>query len=990
MLFWNRSGEPESFDPLSMDDRKNNAHTLIIGRTGAGKSASLVYMLQKMMAFYRPKVYIIDVGNSFGLFGDHAKKFGLSVHKITLNMKSDVQLPPFANVTQLVDKKDYLQIGVDEGGRGLVSELLKSTSINDDEEEIEARDILGEAEMIAVLMITGGEQTEMDKLTRANRMAIRRSILLAAENVLAAGEELVRPEDIANAIGEIAKSDDYREYARELREMADAMFLFCDGLNGRLFNRKGGELWPDSDITIVDLNEAATDKNKDTLAVAYTSLMQHIGAEVERDQMLSRQTIVLTDEGHIITKNPLLMPYVVSITKMWRKLGAWYWIGTQNVADFPGSAETLLNMIEWWYCLNGTADEVEQISRFKDLTAEEKAMMLSCRKEPRKYTEGVVLADSVKTLFRNVPPALSLALAQTESEEKSKRQTQPYELAPTVPYDWASAEASAIASARASITDKMSALEFIINSNELSCVKLTLEGIQFWLVTRFFGPIPIVTVEFSLQVSHYNPDFIVSTYPRLGASPILEADLLYDLVQTEVAQGVMKLITGDSHGLMSRENEFGGHYAESGGAKRSMFYSEAEVIGHPGNVFSLAALFMSGNSGRLFNAPAEIAQDIVTTPIQLVQQAQDVGTEMVVNNNTVSTTTSEWQDWSAPGLGDTSVWKDDVLIPIEFDRYIRGIIGAYETFQDLESLVDQAPSISELGESVGDILEDPITEISEAAINAPDLQEAIGVVDDETIDIGAVGTILTIIQDPGLNPVEIEELEEELEALGLDPTQVQETLDGIEELDARLEGENIKEGGGMLFSLCPSDATILAPYYLPGLNVVSWRFGLPEMAFRNSYAMPYSNSNLFIGEFEDIDVAVQGTSVPNWNTWSNIYPRSGWVNNSDPVKARAAAAFRAAHVVTRPGQAHVYKYAEKKTNGFKRADTRAGLEPNDLESGAWQMMHPKEGDEGTLLQDSSIETDVNLWRHYECAVKPTGDIVEELFYLDLGGIEILH
>ena len=37
-LFWNRGGEPLSFDPLNKDDRKKNGHMLIVGPTGAGKS----------------------------------------------------------------------------------------------------------------------------------------------------------------------------------------------------------------------------------------------------------------------------------------------------------------------------------------------------------------------------------------------------------------------------------------------------------------------------------------------------------------------------------------------------------------------------------------------------------------------------------------------------------------------------------------------------------------------------------------------------------------------------------------------------------------------------------------------------------------------------------------------------------------------------------------------------------------------------------------
>ncbi|RMO05434.1 Conjugative transfer ATPase, family [Pseudomonas cichorii] len=70
------------------------------------------------------------------------------------------------------------------------------------------------------------------------------------------------------------------------------------------------------------------------------------------NQMLGRPIINVTDEGHIITKNPLLSPYVVKITKMWRKLGAWFWLATQNMDDLPKAAEPMLNMIEWWICLN--------------------------------------------------------------------------------------------------------------------------------------------------------------------------------------------------------------------------------------------------------------------------------------------------------------------------------------------------------------------------------------------------------------------------------------------------------------------------------------------------------------------------------------------------------------------------------------------------------------------------------------------------------------
>jgi hypothetical protein len=155
--------------------------------------------------------------------------------------------------------------------------------------------------------------------------------------------------------------------------------------------------------------------------VAVVGLLNHIHALVERCQFERRPTLVLIDEAHLITTNPLLAPYVVKITKMWRSFGAWLWLATQNMQDFPDASRRMLNMMEWWLCLAMPPEEVEQISRFRDLTAEERALLLAAGKEPGKYTEGVILSPVIKALFRNVPPALALALAQTEKDEKAGR-----------------------------------------------------------------------------------------------------------------------------------------------------------------------------------------------------------------------------------------------------------------------------------------------------------------------------------------------------------------------------------------------------------------------------------------------------------------------------------------------------------------------------------------------------------------------------------------
>jgi hypothetical protein len=81
----------------------------------------------------------------------------------------------------------------------------------------------------------------------------------------------------------------------------------------------------------------------------------------------------------------------------------------------------MLNMMEWWLLLVMPKEEVEQVARFKEISPEVRQLLLACRKEQRKYVEGVVLTDALQTIFRNVPPPLALALAMTEKEEKAWR-----------------------------------------------------------------------------------------------------------------------------------------------------------------------------------------------------------------------------------------------------------------------------------------------------------------------------------------------------------------------------------------------------------------------------------------------------------------------------------------------------------------------------------------------------------------------------------------
>ena len=62
------------------------------------------------------------------------------------------------------------------------------------------RDLLGEMEISARLMITGGDAHEDARLTRADRWLIQQAILVAVGQVRASGRSQVLTEDVAHAL----------------------------------------------------------------------------------------------------------------------------------------------------------------------------------------------------------------------------------------------------------------------------------------------------------------------------------------------------------------------------------------------------------------------------------------------------------------------------------------------------------------------------------------------------------------------------------------------------------------------------------------------------------------------------------------------------------------------------------------------------------------------------------------------------------------------
>ena len=426
MIMFNRGGEPWLYDLFK--DKTKNSHFLLLGETGTGKSNTLNFLAMHTLALYKPRLFIIEAGGSFDLLADYCTSLGLSVNKVKISYQHPIPLNPFADGLKILDQLAALEVSQRNQWLAQEEARLSQEQENNTEDESrledESRDILGEMVLAAMVMITGGELREEERIRRSDRMFIMEAIIQAAENVRNSTRTQMIAADIVVAFDQLAAKCDPgqdREKICRIKEMASSLNYFIkDPASSQFFNTPG-EPWPLADVTVVDFGLFAQEGYEAKRSIAFTGVVSKILALAEANQYSNRPIVAIFDENHLFSKLPLLAAIQTRIAKMGRKLGLWLWVATQNLKDFADESRKMLSLLETWMCLALPPDEISQIERFKVLTDEQRSLFLSAQKEKGKYTEAVILSPTLQVLFRVIPPKLYLAMAATEQIEKHQR-----------------------------------------------------------------------------------------------------------------------------------------------------------------------------------------------------------------------------------------------------------------------------------------------------------------------------------------------------------------------------------------------------------------------------------------------------------------------------------------------------------------------------------------------------------------------------------------
>ncbi|MGP0172673.1 TIGR03756 family integrating conjugative element protein [Pseudomonas sp. NCHU5208] len=161
---------------------------------------------------------------------------------------------------------------------------------------------------------------------------------------------------------------------------------------------------------------------------------------------------------------------------------------------------------------------------------------------------------------------------------------------------------------------------------------------------------------------------------------------------------------------------------------------------------------------------------------------------------------------------------------------------------------------------------------------------------------------------------------------------------------------------------CATGASPYMPYFLSTLDSLAWRHSVPELMYPEA----------LIPGMREI-----GSTADNWG---HLYPRTGWVNQTNDYKAAAVVAQRAADIVTQRFQPHVYQPLTP--------SSRAGYWPpgkikeGDSSTHKWQALWPKLEMTCATFPDTGLLDPVvsssashqspegsyawSLWRPYSC------------------------
>lgn len=156
--------------------------------------------------------------------------------------------------------------------------------------------------------------------------------------------------------------------------------------------------------------------------------------------------------------------------------------------------------------------------------------------------------------------------------------------------------------------------------------------------------------------------------------------------------------------------------------------------------------------------------------------------------------------------------------------------------------------------------------------------------------------------------------------------------------------------------VCAGAGQPFMPYLLSTFDTLAWRYDIPEVVYPESLTPG----------LREIGSRLSG------NLWGSVYPRGGFLHQTDDFKTAAVVTERAGDIVTRPGQIHVYQ--PLLATAYPGYWPAGPLMETDPLTGKWQALAPILSNSCAVFPDAALTHPQGrdggyawaLWRPYSC------------------------
>ena len=322
----NSAGVPVFIDFFRRDSERVNSNTVIIGKSGSGKSYATKSILAQLAA-ENSKIFVLDPENEYTKMAR-----GLHGKVIDVGSASEGRLNPFQIITSLSDDEED---GEDSGNLGNESAVSYSTHLQFLEEFYRQilpgidNDALEQLNNVTAAMYSEkgiDEFTDFSKLTP---------------------EDYPTFDDLYDKV-----LNDYQmtkgEYSKNnLRILTNYISKFASGgRDSQLWNGPAS-ITTDENFVVFDFQSLLANKNGTIANAQMLLVLKWLDNEIIKNReynmayQANRKIVVVIDEAHVFIdeKFPIALDFMFQLAKRIRKYNGMQVVITQNIKDFVGTEE---------------------------------------------------------------------------------------------------------------------------------------------------------------------------------------------------------------------------------------------------------------------------------------------------------------------------------------------------------------------------------------------------------------------------------------------------------------------------------------------------------------------------------------------------------------------------------------------------------------------------------------------------------------------------